>query len=134
MPELERLNPRVGQALAAAAERLGQISRLLDRLGDRALARASAGEVPGGIRLVRGTLLRYHPCIRENVIRQAWQAVGPRTRGLTRRHLLAVETVLERGVGGAAVHLPVDRLARLERGLLFLGRPAGPSGTRKDGT
>jgi tRNA(Ile)-lysidine synthase len=124
LPALRKVNPRAGEALAAAALRLGQLSSLLDRLGRRALAKASTSPAPGGLRLVRATLLRYHPSIRENVIRQAWEAVGPHSQGLTRRHLRAVETLLERGIGGAAVHLPLDRLARLERGLLFLGRPA----------
>jgi hypothetical protein len=64
------------------------------------------------------------------VIRQAWEAVAPRAQGLTRKHLQAVEALLRSGVGGAAVHLPRDRRARLERGLLFLGQPEARAGSR----
>jgi tRNA(Ile)-lysidine synthase len=123
LPVLARLNPRAGEALAGAAARLGAVAELLERQARRALAGASAGAAPGGIRLVRARLLRYHPAILELVIKQAWESVAPRTRGLTRKHLQAVETLLHEGVGGAAVHLPSDRRARLERGLLFLGQP-----------
>jgi len=130
LPELTRLNPRAGEALAGAAARLGALASLTERQARRALAKASAGPAPGGIRLVRATLLRYHPAIREIVIRQAWETVAPRTQGLTRKHLQAVETLLHRGIGGAAVHLPLDRRARLERGLLFLGRPEPRAGSR----
>jgi tRNA(Ile)-lysidine synthase len=130
LPALARLNPRAGEALAGAAARLGAVAALLERQAPRALARASAGAAPGGIRLVRATLLRYHPAIRELVIKQAWESVAPRTRGLTRKHLQAVEKLLHQGVGGAAVHLPSERRARLERGLLFLGQPPPRPGAR----
>ena len=126
LPALARLNPRAGEALAGAAARLGAVAALLERQARRALARASAGAAPGGIRLVRATLLRYHPAIRELVIKQAWESVAPRTRGLTRKHLQAVEKLLHEGVGGAAVHLPSERRARLERGHLYLGQPPRP--------
>jgi len=124
LPSLRRLNPSVTEALAAAAARLGQVADVLDWIGRKALRQAAAEPVPGGIRLVRATLLRYHPLVRENVLRQAWAAVGPRGRGVTRHHLQAVEALLVRGVGGTRVHLPADRVARLDRGLLFLGPAA----------
>jgi len=127
---LRRINPQAGTAIAAAAGRLGALGDLLDRLGKRALRRAAKGPAEGGVELVRSTLLRYHPLVRESALRQAWKAVGPRSRGLTRRHLRSIETLLQRGIGGSRVHLPADRVARLERGLLFIGTQAAHAASR----
>lgn len=124
LPPLRRINPAAVEALAAAAERLGHVARLLDRTARKLLQRATKSRHDTGVRLVREMLLGYHPLIREHVIRQAWADVGSSSRGLTRRHLAAVVTLLERGVGGRQVHLPSDRVAHLERGLLYLGAGA----------
>jgi len=130
LASLRRINPHAGAAIAAAASRLGALGDLLDRLGKRALARAAEGVDEGGVALVRSTLLRYHPLVRESALRQAWKTVGPRSRGLTRRHLRSIETLLHRGIGGSRVHLPADRVARLERGLLFIGTQAAHAASR----
>jgi tRNA(Ile)-lysidine synthase len=121
MPRLRRLNPQANLALAATAERVRGISTVLDRLGKRALQNALAPHRGPGIRLVRKILVGYHPSIRESVIRQAWVLEQPHGAGLTRRHLRDIEALLARGVGGSRVSLPDKRVARLERGHLFLG-------------
>jgi tRNA(Ile)-lysidine synthase len=144
LPVLRRIHPRAVEALAASAESAARSAAVLDALGRRALSRVLARPVPakgtggtrsaprgGGIRLVRTSLLRYHPAIRDNVIRQAWKAAGMRSRGLTRRHLRAVEVLLERGIGGASVHLPLGWRARLERGLLCLLAPESSASGRR---
>ena len=133
LPELAKLNPLATEAITAAAEQLGAVHRLVERLSRAALERALAapsdgplassaegGEVPG-VQLVRSRLLRYHPAIRESVLLHAWRRVRPAGPSLTRRHLHAVHELLERGVGNSLAHLPGRRVARLERGLLFLG-------------
>lgn len=127
---LRRVNPLAGPAIAAAAGRLGGLGDLVKRLGRHALRRADAGMAPGGLLLVRSTLLRYHPLVRESALRLAWKIVGPRSGGLTRRHLESIETLLEAGIGGSRVHLPADRVARLDRGLLFLGGHAAKAASR----
>ena len=126
MPKLRKLNPLVAQALAATAERFQALSALLDPLSRRALRKAMAPSPKGGFRLVRATLLGYHPAIRENVLRQAWALDRPSSSGLTRRHLRDIETLLQKGVGRSRVNLPDSRIARLERGLLFLGTVTRP--------
>jgi tRNA(Ile)-lysidine synthase len=119
LPVLRQLNPQVSLTLAAAAERFQDLSSLLDRAGKRALRQALAGDSSGRFRLVRKSLLGYHPAIRENVIRQAWKSENPGSGGLTRRHLRAIEELLISGVGRSRVNLPDKRVARLERGHLF---------------
>jgi len=133
LPELRRLNPRVSEAVGVTAARLGELHALLQRLGRLGYERARPeGAKPGatagarhdeeaGVRLVRSRLLRYHPAIRESVLLHAWQRVRTGAPGLTRRHLRAVHDLLERGVGNSIAHLPGRHVARLERGLLFLG-------------
>jgi tRNA(Ile)-lysidine synthase len=118
---LRHLNPQAGVAIASAAARMGAVADLLNRMGRRALRRAEESSSPSGLVLVRSTLLRYHPMVRENALRQAWERIAPGTSGLTRKHLTSVETLLQAGIGGSRVHLPADRVARLDRGLLFLG-------------
>jgi tRNA(Ile)-lysidine synthase len=121
LPRLRRLNPQATQALAATAERIQNASAVLDRLGKRALLNALAPSGTTGIRLVRKTLLGYHPSIRESVIRQAWVMERPGGAGLTRRHLRDIDRLLARGIGGSRVNLPDKRVARLERGHFLLG-------------
>src|SRR6185369_7719687 len=121
LASLRRVNPQAGPAIAAAAARLGDLGDLLNRLGRRALRQAEETSSEGGLALVRSTLLRYHPIVRESALRQAWDRVSPGSSGLTRKHLTSVETLLQAGIGGSRVHLPAGRVARLDRWLLFLG-------------
>jgi tRNA(Ile)-lysidine synthase len=127
---LRHLNPRAGLAIASAAARMGDLADLLKRMGRRALRRAEAGSDGGGLVLVRTTLLRYHPIVRESALREAWERISPGSSGLTRKHLTSVETLLQAGIGGSRVHLPADRVARLDRGLLFLGGHAAAAASR----
>lgn len=130
LASLRKVNPRAGPAIAAAAARLGDLADLLKRLGGRALRRAEQASAEGGVALVRSTLLRYHPIVRESALRQAWDRVSPGSSGLTRKHLKSVETLLQAGIGGSRVHLPAGRVARLDRGLLFLGGHAAKAASR----
>jgi len=127
---LRHLNPQAGVAIAACAARIGDLGHLLKRMGRRALHRAHAGRSGDGLLLVRTTLLRYHPVVRESALRQAWKTIAPGSGGLTRKHLASVETLLQAGIGGSRVHLPADRVARLDRGLLFLGAHAASAASR----
>lgn len=135
LSELRQLNPQVAEAMGETAARLAELHALLERLGRRGYERARAEDTrasairrdeaaPPGVRLVRSRLLRYHPVIRESVLLHAWQRVRAGAPSLTRRHLRAVHDLLERGVGSSIAHLPGRQVARLERGLLFLG-PGG---------
>jgi tRNA(Ile)-lysidine synthase len=130
LASLRHLNPRAGLAIASAAARMGDLADLLKRMGQRALRRAEAGASADGVVLVRTTLLRYHPVVRESALRQAWERLSPGSTGLTRKHLTSVETLLQAGIGGSRVHLPADRVARLDRGLLFLGGHAAAAASR----
>ena len=127
---LRHLNPQAGRAIASAASRLGDLADLLKRMGRRALRSADAGSSGDGLALVRTTLLRYHPIVRESALREAWERISPGSSGLTRQHLTSLETLLQAGIGGSRVHLPADRVARLDRGLLFLGGHAAKAASR----
>jgi tRNA(Ile)-lysidine synthase len=130
LASLRHLNPQAGVAIASAAARMGAVADLLNRMGRRALRRAMESSSSPGLVLVRSTLLRYHPMVRESALRQAWERVAPGTTGLTRKHLKSVETLLQAGIGGSRVDLPADRVARLDRGLLFLGGHAAEAASR----
>ncbi len=144
LPELRHLNPGAAENIAAAASRLGGLSSLLSTLGRRAFRRALAPSGPAsrdrwprevgeeGVWLVRARLLGYHPAIRESVLRHAWSRVRRQGPHLTRRHLRALQSLLERGVGRSLAHLPGRRVARLERGLLFLGPGSSPTTAPRD--
>jgi tRNA(Ile)-lysidine synthase len=127
---LRHLNPQAGVAIASAAARMGAVADLLKHMGRRALRRAEESTSRHGLVLVRTTLLRYHPVVRESALRQAWERIAPGSSGLTRKHLTSVETLLQAGIGGSRVHLPADRVARLDRGLLFLGGHAAEAASR----
>jgi tRNA(Ile)-lysidine synthase len=119
LPRLAHLNPRVGPALAALADRAAAVSAWLDDEAKRALAAAlepavggRAGGAAAGIRLVARNLLGYHPIVRETVFAHAFRRLAGTGAGLTRRHLAALETLVVDGREGASVDLPGSLRAR----------------------
>ena len=127
LPRLAHLNPRVGPALAALADRAAALHAFLEEEAKRALDAASEPVPRGGaagIRLVARNLLGYHPIVRETVFAHAFRRLAGTGAGLTRRHLAALEALVAGGREGAAVDLPNFLRARRVRGRILIERAA----------
>lgn len=126
MPLLETFNPRAAEALARAAQLLGEDSsaleaeaaRLLDRAGEPGGERTAEGRAAGAGPLRAEVLAGAEPAVRRRALRM-WVARG---RGDLRRvemaHIVAVEKLLEGERGGRVAELPGGSYVERRRGLL----------------
>ncbi len=122
MPRLARdYNPRVREALLrlsrAAADEADYIGSELDRHWP-----GIASESDGAIRLDAVALRSLHPALQRQALRQAYACAAGDARALSENHLDAMLSLLRNGKGGRAIHLPRGIMARLEAGLLNVGR------------
>ena len=122
MPELRRINPQADDAIAATAENLGQVSRLLERHGKGAFRASLHSEKPEGIR----SCPPYSARLSSRHSRAGHPAgLGSYRRSHPRPDQTPPAGSRKDGAEGcrqiprqfAAEH----RIARLDRGLLFLG-------------
>lgn len=121
LPQLQKYNPRVEEALAHAAELLGQSVEVLHWMGQRLL-----GELRQGRGLDLQKLRELPPPVQALVVRALAHEHGI---SLYRRHVEAILRALARGEA-AEVHLPQNLVARLGGGLFLVEEkkpvPTGP--------
>jgi tRNA(Ile)-lysidine synthase len=130
LPRLAHLNPRIGPALAALAERAAELQDFVQAQAAQALEQCAEAAPRGQIRLVARKLLAYHRVVREAVYVGAVRGLVGEGGGLTRRHLASLESMLIRGIGSREVALPGPLTARLLRGRLCFQAPH-PRPTRR---
>jgi len=123
LPRLAHLNPRIGPALAALAERAAELDAFVQAEAAQALDACSERAPRGQIRLVARKLLAYHRVVREAVYAGVVRGLVGAGGGLTRRHLASLDGLLVRGIGSRVIALPGPLTARLTRGRLCFQAP-----------
>lgn len=116
---LPGLDPAHGRALLArraaqAASGALVATRALESLAGRVLARA--GRIRSGIvTLETGRLAALPAGLRLAVLGRLWRRIGSRSSGLTRRHLDALDGLIDRTRGRAIIQLPGGWSAERDR-------------------
>lgn len=117
LPELRRFNPQVEEALARAAELLGETNEILHWTAQRLL-----GELRCGRGLDLAKLRALPPSVQALVVRALAHEHGI---SLYHKHVEAVLRSLARGEA-AEVHLPRGLVARMGGGLFLVERDTPP--------
>lgn len=134
---LPGLDPARGRALLArraaqAASGALVAARALEDLAARVLARA--GRIHPGMATLEVRPLAALPAgLRTAVLGRLWRRAGPRASGLTRRHLAALDGLIDTARGGAIIQLPGGWWAERDRDVVRLRgqtREAGPRRVR----
>jgi tRNA(Ile)-lysidine synthase len=123
LPHLQRAyNPRLVEALAAAAHDQRLESALVARAAARVLARVRLAAGPGGVEIDAVRLAREPDAIATQVLWRAYQAVAGTQATLGHRHSRALLAALRGAARGAprAVHLPGRVRARCTRDRVIL--------------
>ena len=100
---------------AAAGARSG--ARALEDLAGRVLRRA--GRIQPGVATLETRRLAALPGgLREAVLGRLWRRIGPRSTGLTGRHLAALERLIDSTRGGGIIQLPGGWSAERDRDVI----------------
>jgi tRNA(Ile)-lysidine synthase len=116
---LPGLDPVRAQALLArravqAASGALAAARTLEHLAGRVLRRAS--HIEAGMATLETRPLAALPAeLRRAVLGRLWRRAGPRSTGLTHRHLAALDGLIDRARGGAIIQLPGGWSAERDR-------------------
>jgi tRNA(Ile)-lysidine synthase len=102
-------------AQAAAGARSG--ARALEDLAGRVLQRTGRIQV-GVVTLERRRLAALPGGLRCAVLGRLWRRIGPRSTGLTRRHLAALDGLIDSTRGGGIIQLPGGWSAERDRDLV----------------
>jgi tRNA(Ile)-lysidine synthase len=116
------------RAAQAAAVALGT-TRALENLAGRVLARAARIQ-PGVVTLDTRRLSGLPEGLRLAAFGRLWRRHGPAGAGLTRRHLAALDRLIDSTRGGAIIQLPGGRTAERDRELIRF-RDAAPQRRRE---
>jgi tRNA(Ile)-lysidine synthase len=130
LPGLDPVRGRALLARRAAQAAAGALvtARALENLAGRALARA--GRIQPGMATLETSRLAPLPTgLRLAVLGRLWQRTGPGSTGLTRRHLAALDGLIDRARGGAIIQLPGGWSAERDRDVIRF-RSAGPKRRR----
>ena len=107
LPGLDPVRGRALLARRAAQAAAGALvtARALENLAWRVLGRAGRIQ-PGMATLDTRRLATLPTGLRLAVLGRLWRQTGPRSSGLTRRHLAALDGLIDRARGGAIIQLP----------------------------
>jgi tRNA(Ile)-lysidine synthase len=128
LPGLDPARGRALLALRAAQAASGALvaARALEKLAGRVLARAGRIQ-PGVVTLDIHRLAALPTGLRRAVLGRLWRRTGPRSSGLTRRHLAALDGLIDSARGGAILQLPGGWSAERDRDVVrFRSRGAEP--------
>jgi hypothetical protein len=119
---LPGLDPARGRALLArraaqAAAGALLATRALERLAGRVLTRAGRSRT-GMATLETRRLAALPTGLRLAVLGRLWRRIGPRSSGLTRRHLAALDGLIDRARGRAIIQLPEGWSAERDRDVI----------------
>jgi tRNA(Ile)-lysidine synthase len=115
----QRVNSRLADALARAADLLREDDELLDRLSAEAIEIERTGH---GARLDARALAALPVALQRRAVRRA---LGP--PGVDAAHVDRILTLAREGKSGDALDLPLRLNARLEYGSLLIGRATSPA-------
>jgi tRNA(Ile)-lysidine synthase len=119
LPGLDPVRGRALLARRAAQAASGTLvaSRALENLAGRVLARA--GRIRSGTATLEIRRLVTLPTgLRLAVLGRLWRRTGPRSSGLTRRHLAALDGLIDRARGRAIIQLPGGWSAERDRDVI----------------
>jgi tRNA(Ile)-lysidine synthase len=116
LPGLDPVRGRALLARRAAQAAAGALvaARALEQLAARALGRAGRIQ-PGMATLETRPLAALPTGLRLAVLGRLWRRTGPHEDGLTRRHLAALDGLIDRARGGAIIQLPGGWSAERDR-------------------
>ena len=119
LPNLDPVRGRALLARRAAQAASGALvaARTLEDLAARVLGRA--GRIRTGMATLEIRRLAALPTgLRLAVLGRLWRRTGPHWSGLTRRHLAALDGLIDRTRGGAIIQLPGGWSAERDRGVI----------------
>jgi tRNA(Ile)-lysidine synthase len=119
LPGLDPIRGRALLARRAAQAASGALSatRALENLAGRVLARA--GHIRSGMATLETRRLAALPAgLRLAVLGRLWRRIGPPSSGLMRRHLAALDGLIDRARGRAIIHLPGGWSAERDRDVI----------------
>jgi len=109
---------------AAAAREVRQARRIVTRTSLRIVSRLTRIRA-GEIALDSRALASYPLLIQRTVLRLLWRRPGRSGRGLTQRHVDALQSLVATSRGGARVDLPGGWWAERDRGVVVFRRSTG---------
>ena len=121
LPGLDPVRGRALLARRAAQAASGALiaARALENLAGRVLARA--GHIRAGMATLETRRLSALPTgLRLAVLARLWRRTRPRSSGLTRRHLAALDRLIDRARGRAIIQLPGGWSAERDRDVIRL--------------
>jgi tRNA(Ile)-lysidine synthase len=118
----------LAQGIARALVEVRSARRVLETWADRALTR-SCESGPGGATLATSQAVAYPLALRRALYRRLWKRIAPESPGLTRRHLEAIDVLMETSRGGSCIHLPYGIVAERRRGVVRFQRQGNPRRT-----
>jgi tRNA(Ile)-lysidine synthase len=119
LPGLDPVRGRALLARRAAQAASGALvaTRALEALAGRVLARS--GRIRTGMATLETRRLAALPTgLRLAVLGRLWRRTGPPSSGLTRRHLAALDGLIDRARGRAIIRLPEGWSAERDRGVI----------------
>ena len=126
LPLLERYNPAVRERLTITASLLADENHLLERLAEEAFSQACAGG-GGAWACDVGKLAQHPPAMRRRVLRLVLERLAGSLDHFSRRHITALELLLDSPRPNASLDLPQGITVVREYGSLRVQRLASPA-------
>ncbi len=125
--------PAAGRAalagrIAGALAEVRSASRVLESWADRRLTRICDPRSAGATLAARQTAA-YPLALRRALYRRLWRRFAPESRGLTGRHLEAIDRLFGTSRGGARIHLPCGVVAERRSAVVRFQRQGNPRRT-----
>ena len=112
MPLLQSENPRIVSCLASTAEILREDHETLSMCADALWSERILEKGPESLVIDVGSWPRLTPSLRRGLIRRCLEAVKGNLRGMTKRHVTAVDALCTEPSGTRVLHLPGVRVRR----------------------
>ncbi|HEX9079915.1 MAG TPA: tRNA lysidine(34) synthetase TilS [Desulfuromonadaceae bacterium] len=126
LPLLAHYNPAVSGRLTVTASLLADEDDLLERLAEETFARVCTGDGDGWACDV-ASLAEHHPAMRRRLFRLMLERLAGNLDRITRRHIAALESLLDSSRPNAALNLPQGLAAVREYGVLRMRRLPPPA-------
>lgn len=106
LPELERINPRIVEAICRASDLMAELDVAGSFLSSRLLNNIVSRQEEGRVVLGRASLAALPPAVQRLVLREAFRRVRGDLDGIERQHVEAARHVLTSCEGHGEVNLP----------------------------
>ena len=118
LPQLRAYNPRLEERLDLLCRQQQSEEDFWSRLIEKKLPKIIISR-DDGLRLSRRALLKLHPALRVRILREVIRLIKGDHQGMTEKHLVAIESLLQSELSQAAADLPGIWVARRYEQLWF---------------